>query len=89
MHLSDIGINVYLNTIQGALESFLSSNGPRIFPLQYQNLDVFWFFSLSISEVFVGAGVSFGVFSKESNLSSKLVPVQELASPVNVRMPID
>jgi hypothetical protein len=53
MHLSDIGINVYLNTIQGALESFLSSNGPRIFPLQYQNL------------------------------------VQELASPVNVRMPID
>ena len=57
-HLSDIGINVYLNTIQqGALESFLSSNGPRIFPLQYQNLDVFWFFSLSISEVFVG-GVS-------------------------------
>jgi lysophospholipase L1-like esterase len=33
-HLSDIGINVYLNTIQGALESFLSSNGPRVFPLQ-------------------------------------------------------
>jgi hypothetical protein len=28
------------------------------------------------------------VFSKESNMSSKLVPVQELASPVNVRMPI-
>jgi hypothetical protein len=56
MHLSDIGINVYLNTIQGALESFLSSNGPRIFPLQYQNLDVFCFFSLSISEVFVGVG---------------------------------
>ena len=51
MHLSDIGINVYLNTIQGALESFLSSSGPRVFPLQYQNLDVF---SLSISEVFVG-----------------------------------
>jgi hypothetical protein len=50
-HLSDIGINVYLNTIQGALESFLSSSGPRVFPLQYQNLDVF---SLSISEVFVG-----------------------------------
>ena len=35
-HLSDIGINVYLNTIQGALESFLSSGGPRVFPLQYQ-----------------------------------------------------
>jgi hypothetical protein len=51
-HLSDIGINVYLNTIQqGALESFLSSSGPRVLPLQYQNLDVF---SLSISEVFVG-----------------------------------
>ena len=33
-HLSDIGINVYLNTIQGALESFLTSNGSRIFPLQ-------------------------------------------------------
>jgi lysophospholipase L1-like esterase len=33
-HLSDIGINVYLNTIQEALESFLSSNGPRVFPLQ-------------------------------------------------------
>ena len=61
MHLSDIGINVYLNTIQGALESFLSSNGPRIFPLQYQNLDVFWFFSLSISEVFVGGGGLLGV----------------------------
>ena len=60
MHLSDIGINVYLNTIQGALESFLSSNGPRIFPLQYQNLEVFCFFSLSISEVFVGVGGSFG-----------------------------
>ena len=29
------------------------------------------------------------VFSKEFNMSSKLVPVQELASPVNVRMPID
>jgi hypothetical protein len=29
------------------------------------------------------------VFSKKSNLSSKLVPVQELVSPVNVRMPID
>jgi hypothetical protein len=29
------------------------------------------------------------VFTKESNLSSKLVPVQELVSPVNVRMPID
>jgi len=29
------------------------------------------------------------IFSKESNLSSKLVPVQELSSPVNVRMPID
>lgn len=43
-HLSDIGINVYLNTIQGALESFLSSSGPRVFPLQYQNLDVFFFF---------------------------------------------
>jgi hypothetical protein len=52
-YLSDIGINVYLNTIQGVLESFLSSSGPRVFPLQYQNLDVF---SLSISEVFVGGG---------------------------------
>ena len=40
-HLSDTGINVYFNTIQGALESFLSSSGPRVFPLQYQNLDVF------------------------------------------------
>jgi hypothetical protein len=29
------------------------------------------------------------VFSKEYNLSSKLVPVQELTSPVNARMPID
>ena len=56
-HLSDIGINVHLNTIQGALESFLSSSGPRVFPLQYQNLDVS---SLSISEVFVGVGGSFG-----------------------------
>ena len=43
-HLFDIGINVYLNTIQGALESFLSSSGPSVFPLQYQNLDVFFFF---------------------------------------------
>jgi hypothetical protein len=31
--LSDIGINVYLNTIQGALESFLSSEFlPLIYP---------------------------------------------------------
>ncbi len=51
-HLSDIGINVYLNTIQGALGSFLSSSGPSVFPFQYQSLD--FFFSLSISEVFVG-----------------------------------
>ena len=28
-HISDIGINVYLNTIQGDLESFLSSSGPE------------------------------------------------------------
>ena len=41
-HLSDIGINVYLNTIQGALGSFLSSSGPSVFPLQYQNLDDFF-----------------------------------------------
>lgn len=33
-HLSDIGINVYLNTIQGALESFLSSNGPSVTELR-------------------------------------------------------
>ena len=33
-HLSDIGINVYLDAIQGALESFLTSNGSRVFPLQ-------------------------------------------------------
>jgi hypothetical protein len=46
-HLSDIGINVYLNTIQaGALESFLSSSCPRVFPLQYQNLDVLLFVCL-------------------------------------------
>jgi hypothetical protein len=37
-HLSDIGINVYLNTIQGALESFLSSNGPRVFPIRSTHL---------------------------------------------------
>jgi hypothetical protein len=51
---------VYLNTIQGALGSFLSSSGPSVFPLQYQNLDVF--FSLSISEVFVGKVYSFELF---------------------------
>ena len=57
MHLSDIGINVYLNTIQGALESFLSSNGPRIFPLQYQNLEVFCFFFLVHFRSICGGGL--------------------------------
>lgn len=31
-HLSDIGLRVYLNTIQGALESFLKTAGPQVFP---------------------------------------------------------
>jgi hypothetical protein len=59
-HLSDIGINVYLNTIQGALESFLSSSCPRVFPLQYQNLDVFFFFFLVHFRSICGGGGSFG-----------------------------
>ena len=60
-HLSDIGINVYLNTIQGALESFLSSSGPRVFPLQYQNLDGFFlvFFLVHFRSIYGGGG-SFG-----------------------------
>jgi hypothetical protein len=45
----------------GALESFLSSSCPRVFPLQYQNLDRF--FSLSISEVFVCVCVGGGLLA--------------------------
>ena len=52
-HLSDIGINVYLNTIQGALEIFLSSSGPRVFPLQYQN---FFFFLVRFRSICGGGG---------------------------------
>ena len=51
-HLSDIGIDVYLNTIQGALGSFLSSSGPRVSHFSIRTWT--FFFSLSISEVFVG-----------------------------------
>ena len=32
-HLSDIGVNIYLNNIQGAVETLMSSNQTRSFPL--------------------------------------------------------
>ena len=32
-HLSDIGVDIYLNNIQGAVETFMSSNQTRSFPL--------------------------------------------------------
>ena len=32
-HLSDVGLSVYLNNIQGAFESFLKTGGPSDFPL--------------------------------------------------------
>ena len=32
-HFSDIGVDIYLNNIQGAVETFMSSNQTRSFPL--------------------------------------------------------
>jgi len=32
-HLSDVGLSVYLNNIQGAFESFLKTEGPSVSPL--------------------------------------------------------
>lgn len=31
-HLSELGLNIYLNTFQAALESFIKTGGPQVFP---------------------------------------------------------
>ena len=51
---------MYLNTIQGALESFLSSSGPRVFPTSVSELRrVFWggFFLVRFRNICGGGGL--------------------------------